>query len=157
MNTGYYRHSIRSRCSPVISLVLRRNRHQTDTMDRHQRMPLRPFQASARIHFASALPTPRPMISYESSLGIRGISGAVPAQFGRQLLRNGETILCDSATAMSLASFCGSSGKVIVIPSFFFLSDTVYKVPQKLSILQTRHQVDGFEGMSRHEKCANQR
>ena len=75
MNTGYYRHSIRSRCSPVISLVLRRYRHQTDTMDRHQRMPLRPFHASARIHFASALPTPRHMISYESSLGRRGISG----------------------------------------------------------------------------------
>ena len=37
MNTGYYRHSIRSRCSPVISLVLHKNRHQTDTMDRHQR------------------------------------------------------------------------------------------------------------------------
>src|SRR5271157_6528998 len=43
----------------------------------------------------------------------------------------------DSATAMSLASFCGSSGKVIVIPSFFFLGDTVHNVPQKLSISQS--------------------
>jgi hypothetical protein len=47
----------------------------------------------------------------------------------------------DSATAMSLASFCGSSGKVIVILSFFFLGDTVHNVPQKLSISQsTRRQ-----------------
>jgi hypothetical protein len=43
----------------------------------------------------------------------------------------------DSATAMSLASFCGSSGKVIVMPSFFFLGDTAHNVPQKLSISQS--------------------
>src|ERR1019366_6175944 len=47
----------------------------------------------------------------------------------------------DSATAMSLASFGGSSGKVIVISSFFFLGDTIHDVRQKRSISQsTRRQ-----------------
>ena len=46
-----------------------------------------------------------------------------------------------SATAMSLASFFGFSGKVIVIASFFFLCDTFHNVPHKLCISRsTRRQ-----------------
>ena len=64
----------------------------------------------------------------------------------------------DSATAMSLASFCGSSGKVIVIPSFFclLLGASVHNVPQKAIHLAIRPTSgEACEGMPRHGRWAN--